>query len=195
MPDGHEFICIGCSCTDSTPCVNDGRPCSWIRVDRMFGAGICSQCAALVARWDESHHETEDPAVRFADILARVESLGLVLVRCTTETDEGLFLNYVLMPVGFELPDLASGCRIETATMFRPDLDRANLVLHVFASPAEALRMVIGNQEAFLGREMPVVLGDGHDDAGPRALLLQDNAMFGPMFAVVDHRTSPIILR
>ena len=49
--------CIGCGCTDDQAFCNEetGEPCYWLRVDRQKGVGVCSECPAQVAGWDESH--------------------------------------------------------------------------------------------------------------------------------------------
>jgi len=47
-----EATCIGCGCTDSRACVTPSGPCSWLRLDRGQGVGVCSTCAEHVARWD-----------------------------------------------------------------------------------------------------------------------------------------------
>jgi hypothetical protein len=49
--------CIGCGCTDYQACINEisGEACFWLRVDRQKGDGVCSECLAHVAGWDESH--------------------------------------------------------------------------------------------------------------------------------------------
>jgi hypothetical protein len=42
-----EAVCVGCGCTDLTPCNDDGMPCSWSFVDVHTGRGICSACVKL----------------------------------------------------------------------------------------------------------------------------------------------------
>jgi hypothetical protein len=46
--------CIGCGCTDHRACLNphSGEPCSWLRVDRAKGTGVCSECPDFTSRWD-----------------------------------------------------------------------------------------------------------------------------------------------
>lgn len=41
--------CIGCGCNDVHAC--DGG-CSWLRVDRVAGLGVCSECPDFVAGFD-----------------------------------------------------------------------------------------------------------------------------------------------
>ena len=41
--------CIGCGCDDDYGC--DGG-CSWLRLDRFAGLGVCSQCLPKVSDWD-----------------------------------------------------------------------------------------------------------------------------------------------
>ncbi len=42
-----EAVCVGCGCTDATPCNDAGRPCSWSFVDVDNSKGICSACIKL----------------------------------------------------------------------------------------------------------------------------------------------------
>jgi hypothetical protein len=45
VPDAEPIItCIGCSCTDTAPCLN---ACFWTWMNELTGAGLCSQCATL----------------------------------------------------------------------------------------------------------------------------------------------------
>lgn len=44
--------CIACGCTDDRACETALGPCSWLRVDRVLGVGVCSGCADAVAAWD-----------------------------------------------------------------------------------------------------------------------------------------------
>ncbi|TAM95929.1 MAG: hypothetical protein EPN40_09875 [Rhodanobacteraceae bacterium] len=46
--------CVGCGCTDHRACTNphSGEPCSWLRVDRAKGTGVCSECPDFTSRWD-----------------------------------------------------------------------------------------------------------------------------------------------
>lgn len=45
--------CIGCGCNDLCACIEkSGAPCSWVRVDRAAGLGVCSACRDMVPRWD-----------------------------------------------------------------------------------------------------------------------------------------------
>ncbi len=48
-PVGMVATCIGCGCDDLHACAGG---CSWLRVDRESGDGICSECAHLVEQWD-----------------------------------------------------------------------------------------------------------------------------------------------
>ncbi len=41
--------CIGCGCNDNYAC--DGG-CSWIRLDRKAGLGVCSECERRASDWD-----------------------------------------------------------------------------------------------------------------------------------------------
>lgn len=41
--------CIGCGCNDDYGC--DGG-CSWIRLDRKAGLGVCSSCSHRASDWD-----------------------------------------------------------------------------------------------------------------------------------------------
>jgi len=46
--------CIGCGCDDYHACYDEteDQPCSWIRLDRSAGLGVCSVCPDDVTRWD-----------------------------------------------------------------------------------------------------------------------------------------------
>lgn len=48
LPFAADSTCIGCGCTDSSPCLNSGRPCHWLVVDREQGMGVCSQCGQFI---------------------------------------------------------------------------------------------------------------------------------------------------
>lgn len=40
-----EATCVGCGCTDHNACVDENRtPCSWLKVNRETGLGVCSSC-------------------------------------------------------------------------------------------------------------------------------------------------------
>ena len=41
--------CIGCGCNDDYSC---DRGCSWIRLDRNAGLGVCSECEHRTSDWD-----------------------------------------------------------------------------------------------------------------------------------------------
>lgn len=44
--------CIGCGCNDDYGC--DGG-CSWIRLDRKAGLGVCSECEHRSSDWDNGN--------------------------------------------------------------------------------------------------------------------------------------------
>ena len=47
-------ICIGCGCDDNHACIGGNRiPCSWLRLDRNTGVGVCSECEDIVLNWDK----------------------------------------------------------------------------------------------------------------------------------------------
>lgn len=54
---GKLAVCIGCGCDDLRACWDDaaGQPCSWLRVDRAAGKGVCSVCKDQVPAWDRAH--------------------------------------------------------------------------------------------------------------------------------------------
>jgi len=58
-----ESKCIGCGCTDSRACIepDSGNACSWLRVDRQSGSGVCSCCKQYVDRWDEGIRTSGKP--------------------------------------------------------------------------------------------------------------------------------------
>jgi hypothetical protein len=41
--------CIGCGCNDDYGC---DVGCSWIRLDRETGLGVCSECEHRASDWD-----------------------------------------------------------------------------------------------------------------------------------------------
>ncbi|WP_205736064.1 hypothetical protein [Acidiferrobacter sp. SPIII_3] len=47
--DVEVSFCIECGCDDWHACPGG---CSWLRVDRAAGLGVCSECASRVADWD-----------------------------------------------------------------------------------------------------------------------------------------------
>lgn len=51
--------CIGCGCDDMYAC--DGG-CSWLRVDRGAGLGVCSECPQKVARFDAGNRALSEDA-------------------------------------------------------------------------------------------------------------------------------------
>lgn len=53
MRPGFPITCIGCGCDDDSACVTvAGEPCSWLRVDRDAGVGVCSHCPEDLVRFD-----------------------------------------------------------------------------------------------------------------------------------------------
>lgn len=40
-------VCLGCGCTETTPCVGEGGACGWVSVDTETGQGLCTACDAL----------------------------------------------------------------------------------------------------------------------------------------------------
>lgn len=50
LPVGMVSTCLGCGCDDLHACPGG---CSWLRVDRESGLGVCSECGHLVAAWDD----------------------------------------------------------------------------------------------------------------------------------------------
>lgn len=46
--------CIGCGCNDNHACwdAEANQPCSWLRVNREIGLGVCSACPEHTDRWD-----------------------------------------------------------------------------------------------------------------------------------------------
>ncbi len=44
-----EATCVGCGCTDHNACVDENRtPCSWLKVNRETGLGVCSSCPTFL---------------------------------------------------------------------------------------------------------------------------------------------------
>lgn len=58
-PSGRSMFdvatCVNCGCDDLNACTDPDtlQPCSWLRVDRLAGQGVCSACPASVSVWDE----------------------------------------------------------------------------------------------------------------------------------------------
>lgn len=45
--------CIGCGCNDNHACDDGfGDGCSWLKVDRRAGVGVCSSCPGELKRWN-----------------------------------------------------------------------------------------------------------------------------------------------
>jgi hypothetical protein len=61
--------CIGCGCTDHRACLNphSGEPCSWLRVDRANGTGVCGECPDFTSRWDAEARAASGAAGTSAD--------------------------------------------------------------------------------------------------------------------------------
>lgn len=53
--------CIGCGCTDLQACEGETGPCSWVRLDREAGLGVCSECPEQVEAWDLGDRELRVP--------------------------------------------------------------------------------------------------------------------------------------
>jgi len=53
-------VCIGCGCDDLHACHDPVAQCgcSWLRVDRRVGAGVCSCCSEKLAGWDSDDRAT-----------------------------------------------------------------------------------------------------------------------------------------
>lgn len=51
-------VCIGCGCDDLHACPGG---CWWLRVDYDEGRGVCSECKACVAAWDNGDHNSHAP--------------------------------------------------------------------------------------------------------------------------------------
>jgi hypothetical protein len=55
-------VCIGCGCDDYHACAGeDGQPCHWLRIDRLAGLGVCSECQEVAADWDAGDREIRVP--------------------------------------------------------------------------------------------------------------------------------------
>lgn len=54
--DESSATCIGCGCTHERPCWLDDdvecSTCTWLKIDRALGVGVCSECADLQSGWD-----------------------------------------------------------------------------------------------------------------------------------------------
>lgn len=46
--------CIGCGCLDDKACVDaSNTPCHWLKVDREYGDGVCSECPDHLIEWEK----------------------------------------------------------------------------------------------------------------------------------------------
>ncbi len=65
-------VCIGCGCDDNRACFDEatGQPCSWIRLDRDAGLGVCSACPDHAERWDQGDREIAVPLEEGATVSA-----------------------------------------------------------------------------------------------------------------------------
>ena len=52
-------FCIHCGCDDYHACAGG---CSWIRLDREAGLGVCSECQHRVADWDQGDRSLGEEA-------------------------------------------------------------------------------------------------------------------------------------
>lgn len=51
-------VCIGCGCDDDHACIDWLElPCTWVRIDRTAGVGLCSECLDLAPRWDAGERQ------------------------------------------------------------------------------------------------------------------------------------------
>ena len=55
LDDSEEATCIGCGCTDSHACVDDGVPYHWLRLDLTNAKGVCSACPDHVSLFDQRY--------------------------------------------------------------------------------------------------------------------------------------------
>jgi|GEM_PF-2400083 len=58
-------LCIGCGCDDEHACLDTttGQGCTWLRVDRETGWGVCSVCTDHIARWDAGDTHPSEAAL------------------------------------------------------------------------------------------------------------------------------------
>ena len=56
-------VCIGCGCDDLHACWDDdaSAPCTWLRLDRTAGLGVCSACPESTEAWDAGDLEIKVP--------------------------------------------------------------------------------------------------------------------------------------
>ena len=47
---GVAIACIGCNYSDTYSCI---EPCTWLRIDRAFSMGVCSNCPDFVRTFDQ----------------------------------------------------------------------------------------------------------------------------------------------
>jgi ParB/RepB/Spo0J family partition protein len=57
-PSAAVATCIGCGCTDDHACEGG---CSWVRIDRESGKGVCSKCPASIKKWDAVEQKPAAP--------------------------------------------------------------------------------------------------------------------------------------
>lgn len=53
-------VCIGCGCDDLHACAEG---CSWIRLDRQAGLGVCSECELWTDEWDRGSRALSEAAL------------------------------------------------------------------------------------------------------------------------------------
>ncbi|MHB1696561.1 MAG: hypothetical protein ACYCSQ_00420 [bacterium] len=56
MANNGVATCVGCGCDDLHACPGG---CSWLRLDRTAGVGVCSECEDMVEDWDNGERDIQ----------------------------------------------------------------------------------------------------------------------------------------
>lgn len=57
--------CVGCGCTDTRACLNQGQPCHWLLVDKELCIGVCSSCPDKVEVFEQKQKDLYELAQAF----------------------------------------------------------------------------------------------------------------------------------
>lgn len=138
--------CIGCGCDDLHACSDEavGGPCSWVRLDRVAGLGVCSACPEHVGRWDAGERDFGVPvgpagASAGDDFLPMTRQEADALIRmfegaasCVLSDIQRTQAAQVVLslPIGADLPMFVAAARAHSALG-----DFASAVARHFCTP------------------------------------------------------------
>ncbi|MBK5145573.1 hypothetical protein I2494_17990 [Budviciaceae bacterium BWR-B9] len=87
-------VCIGCGCTDNNACVDEYRDvCSWRKVDRVKGVGVCSFCPKELVNKLDNTTSPVDELTGLREAL-KEDMLQIEKERVKTGTKPGVRLQF-----------------------------------------------------------------------------------------------------